>query len=89
MEHLDIIVSGKVQGVWFRQSSLDKAFEFGINGYTMNLPNGDVYIEVEGDTNILDEFVEWCRVGPEHAKVDDVILTKSKHKGFKSFQIVR
>ena len=89
MGHLDIVVSGKVQRVWFRQSTLDKAIELGVYGYTMNLPSGDVYIEAEAEQSVLDIFVDWCRVGPEQSKVEDVILTKSKHKGFKSFQIVK
>jgi len=89
MNHFDITVSGKVQRVWFRQSTLDKAIELGINGYTMNLPNGDVYIEAEAETNVLNEFVEWCKIGPEHAMVDDLKLVQSDVKGFKSFQIVK
>lgn len=89
MEHFDIVVSGKVQGVWFRQSTLNKAMELGINGYTMNLEEGNVYIEAEGDLNKLDLFIDWCRLGPQNAIVTDVIFTKSKHKGFKSFQIVK
>ena len=89
MEHLDITVGGKVQGVWFRQSTLDKAIELGVNGYTMNLPNGNVYIEVEAETKVLNDFVEWCRVGPEYAEVEDVVLNESKLKGFKTFQIVK
>lgn len=89
MEHLDIVVNGKVQGVWFRQSTLDKAVELGINGYTMNLPNGDVYIEAEASEESLNKFIDWCRIGPENALVTNVVLTKSKHKGFKSFQIIR
>ena len=89
MDHLDIAVTGKVQGVWFRQSTLDKAIELDVSGYTMNLPNGDVYIEAEADANVLNDFVEWCRVGPEYASVEDIVLNKSKLKGFKSFQIVK
>jgi len=89
MEHFDIVVSGKVQRVWFRQSTLDKALELGVNGYVMNLPDGDVYIEAEAESNLLDEFVEWCRVGPEFANVESIKITKSKIKGFNRFQIVR
>ena len=89
MEHLDIVVSGKVQRVWFRQSTLDKALELGVNGYTMNLPNGNVYIEAEAETKVLNDFVEWCRVGPEYAEVEDFVLNESKLKGFKTFQIVK
>ena len=89
MEHLVIVVSGKVQRVWFRQSTLDKANELGIRGYTMNLPNGNVYIEAEAETKVLNDFVEWCRVGPEYAEVEDVVLNESKLKGFKTFQIVK
>ncbi len=41
------MISGKIHIIWFRQSTLDKAIEFGIKRYIMNLPNGNVYIETE------------------------------------------
>jgi acylphosphatase len=89
MEHLEITVVGKVQRVWFRQSTLEKALELGVNGYTMNLPNGNVYIEAEADNDTLNQFVEWCKVGSEMSIVENVNVGKGKIKGFKSFQIVK
>jgi len=89
MEHFDLTIKGKVQRVWFRQSALEKALELGVNGYTMNLPNGDVYIEAEAEEDILLKYVEWCNVGPEFSMVESVVVTKSKYKGFKQFQIVK
>ncbi|MEN8136979.1 MAG: acylphosphatase [Bacteroidota bacterium] len=89
MEHINITVKGKVQGVWFRQSTMEKAIELGINGYTMNLTNGDVFIEAESDEKTLNLFIEWCKIGPEMANVENVNLAKSDYKGFRSFQIVK
>ena len=89
MEHLDILVKGKVQRVWYRQSTLEKALELGVFGCVKNLPDGNVFIEVEGESEILKEFVDWCRVGPVNAKVEKVISEKKRLKGFKIFQIVK
>ena len=88
MEHINITVKGKVQGVWYRQSTLDKAVELGVTGYTKNLINGDVFIEAEANFEILELLLNWCKVGPKNAIVDNVEFTKSKYKGFKIFEIV-
>ncbi len=88
MKHIDISVVGKVQGVFFRSSAEKKAKELGITGYAKNMEDGTVYIEAEGEEDKLKIFLEWCKSGPEHAKVEDVTAQDSHSiKGFKEFNI--
>lgn len=67
-----IIVTGKVQGVYYRQSARDKALRLGITGFVMNRADGSVEIEAQGDEALLRQLEEWCRRGPVLAKVEAV-----------------
>lgn len=87
MKHLKIHVSGKVQGVWFRQNTLEKAKELGLVGIVENLQDGTIRIEAEGGEENLQKLLDWCREGPQHAKVEDVIYSESKLKNYKDFSI--
>ncbi len=87
--HLNIRVSGKVQGVFYRASAKSKADELELKGFVRNESNGDVYIEAEGSETQLDEFIVWCRKGPTHAQVTDVKITSSEVKNFNRFEINR
>jgi len=89
MKCVQIQVSGKVQGVWFRASTQRKANELNIKGIVKNLSNGDVYIEAEGEENTLEDFIKWCYEGSEHSRVDNVIILKIENKSFDDFKIVR
>ncbi len=89
IKHYNITVSGKVQGVWYRKSTLDKAQELGINGFVKNLPDGSVYIEAEGDKNQLQSLLDWCRTGPEFAKVDHISFKEASIQYFTLFEIIR
>ena len=89
MKCVQIQVRGKVQGVWFRASTQRKANELNIKGIVKNLPNGDVYIEAEGEENDLDNFTKWCHQGSDHSRVDNVMISEMKIKSFKKFKIVR
>jgi acylphosphatase len=86
-KHYTIIVKGKVQGVYYRASTQEKATELGLNGFVSNLPDGNVYIEAEGEAAILDRFLEWCKVGPARAKVETVEVKEETVEGFKKFEI--
>jgi len=66
-------VSGKVQGVWFRASTQDKAKELGLTGWARNLPDGRVEVIACGERNNINELQEWLKEGPELAKVTDVV----------------
>jgi acylphosphatase len=87
MSRIKIIISGKVHGVFFRDSTKKKADCLGIKGYVKNLNNGDVLVVAEGKN--LDEFVQFCKKGPEAAKVNKIKVTphKEEEEFFGSFEI--
>jgi acylphosphatase len=88
-KHLNILVKGKVQGVWYRKSTKDKADELGLFGLVKNMPDGSVYIEAEGNDAPLKSLVEWCNSGPELSRVDNVSVEETTLKHFSSFDILR
>jgi acylphosphatase len=81
-----ILISGHVQGVGFRSNAKRVADHFGLSGWVRNLPDGSVEILAEGPEGHVEEFIEWCHIGPYGAIVDDVIveraLAKGEHIGF-------
>lgn len=87
IEHRVIRVSGRVQGVFFRQSAKQKAHELGIVGFTRNEPDGTVIIEAEGESVALDALVAWCHEGPVYAKVERVTVENGTPKHFWEFTI--
>lgn len=85
-----IKVSGKVQGVWFRASTQQKARELDLDGWVRNEPDGSVLILVQGPENQLKTFEEWCHEGPVHARVDEVMSEELQdEKNWSGFEIVR
>jgi acylphosphatase len=89
MKHVSIHVSGKVQGVFFRASTKEKAEEFRIKGTVRNNPDGSVSIEAEGDEENLHQFIAWCKIGPRFAHVDRCELNEKPLQNFKGFSIER
>lgn len=89
MKHLNLTIRGKVQGVFFRVSTQEKADELGISGFVRNEPDGSVYIEAEGNEEMLQLFTAWCQQGPRFARVDEVIVVESDVSGFKGFVVNR
>jgi acylphosphatase len=66
------LVRGKVQGVFFRASTRDRALQLGLRGYARNLSDGRVEVLAEGDARALDALERWLHVGPPRAKVEAV-----------------
>ena len=89
MKHLSIRVSGKFQGVFFRASTKDMADELQIKGNVRNNPDGSVSIEAEGEEENLNRFVDWCKHGPRHARVDECKVKENVLQKFESFAIER
>ena len=87
MKHLDIRVTGVVQGVFFRVSTQRAATERGVSGTVRNEPDGSVFIEAEGDESALDDFVEWCKRGPANAVVRQVRAMEGGVQGYRTFEI--
>ncbi|MBL4795511.1 MAG: acylphosphatase [Pseudomonadales bacterium] len=65
-------VSGKVQGVWFRASTQEKAQHLGLTGYAHNLNNGDVEVKATGSEEGLESLVAYLNQGPRNAEVNSV-----------------
>src|SRR2546430_17233830 len=68
----DVVVSGRVQGVFFRASAQQEALALGLTGEISNLPDGAVEAVVEGERRAVDAFVAWCKRGPSAARVERV-----------------
>ena len=73
-------IKGRVQGVFFRDSTRRVAESLGITGHAINLPDGDVEVLACGDAASLDQLGDWLREGPPHARVDDVIARDVEHR---------
>lgn len=87
MKCVHIIVSGRVQGVFFRDNTRRKAGELGLVGYAKNLADGNVEVAVEGDEEKIKELIEFIKNGPGVAKVTDVKIRHKELENFKSFEI--
>jgi len=81
-------VSGRVQGVWFRQSTKQTAESHGVNGWVRNNPDGSVEAIFEGENNAVQAVIAWCKEGPQLARVDDVQVDWRDATGdFKDFRV--
>ena len=69
---LHVFIEGMVQGVGFRYATQREAQLRGLNGWVRNLPDGRVEAEFEGERELLDAMLEWCRSGPRFARVTRV-----------------
>jgi len=69
MRRIHLVISGRVQGVYFRQSTRIKAQELGVSGWVRNRSNGTVEMVAEGPVESLELLVNWCGVGPDMAQV--------------------
>ena len=82
-------ITGTVQGVFFRQSTVEKARELDIAGWVRNCEDGSVELEAEGDENLLKVFVQWCHRGPRNAVVKEVEVKNVDVKNYPAFEIKR
>lgn len=89
MQTILLIVTGKVQGVWFRQSTKEKAHELDITGEVSNQPDGSVKILATGTNEQLKQFSEWCKQGPPKASVSHLDIKAIPFQTFRSFTIER
>jgi acylphosphatase len=83
-----IFVSGKVQGVFFRQNTLEKAKTLGLKGWVRNTQDGSVEAVFEGEKEKVEKILEWMKIGPPLAKVENVEIKFEDFKGeFDDFEI--
>lgn len=84
-----VTISGRVQGVWFRDSTRRKADSLGINGWVKNSDNGDVEALFQGKPEKINEILDWCKKGPPLSRVDNVKVSEpSIDESFNDFQIL-
>jgi acylphosphatase len=81
-----VFVSGRVQGVFFRQNIKRQARSLGVKGWVQNLPDGRVEAVFEGEEDAVKALVEYCRHGPSYARVENVEVNYESYSGeFTSF----
>ena len=73
-----VVISGRVQGVWFRASTKEKAEQLGLTGWVMNTNDGKVEAVFQGEEKILQEMLSWCHQGPPNSKVENVEIIKQQ-----------
>ncbi|MEM4258029.1 MAG: acylphosphatase [Candidatus Thermoplasmatota archaeon] len=90
MAQAHVMISGKVQGVWFRASTKQKADQLGVTGWVRNTEDGCVEAVFSGDKTKVEEMIAWCYQGPPDAQVTRVDVTHTSSKEvFTEFTIKR
>lgn len=84
-----VFVSGRVQGVGYRYSTVDEASRLGISGWVRNLPDGRVEAVFEGSEAAVEAMIGWCHKGPPAAVVRDVAVKYETPEGLQGFQARR
>lgn len=82
-------MSGRVQGVFFRVSTRNRALELGLTGTVQNQKDGSVRIVTTGQEDAIEQLTLWCHRGPELARVDHVVVNSIGLTPFDSFTILR
>lgn len=84
-----LIIKGRVQGVWFRESTRREAEKLGAEGWVKNRPDNTVEAVIEGEKLVVNKLVAWCHQGPPAANVTGVDKAEETWQGeFSSFDIV-
>lgn len=83
-----VLVSGKVQGVFFRVSTQQKAIEYGLSGYAKNLPDGNVEVFLSGKEENVEKMLLWLKHGPEEANVTDIKQKKVDWQQHSFFSVI-
>jgi acylphosphatase len=82
-----VLISGRVQGVSFRDTCRRMAERHGVSGWVRNLPDGNVEAVFEGSPADVHRLVEWSRHGPRFAAVEDIRVQPEPHEGISGFHI--
>ncbi len=80
-------VTGRVQGVWFRESCREVADRLGVSGSVRNRADGTVEVVVEGGAHEVEALVAWCRSGPPAAEVTGVEVADERPEGLRGFRV--
>jgi acylphosphatase len=84
---VEVVVTGRVQGVFFRARTAAEADRRGVVGWVRNRPDGAVTAHFEGSPDAVDALVSWCRTGPPRASVEGVRVRVVDPAGPVDFQV--
>ena len=84
-----VFISGQVQGVGYRLSTVSEARRWGVNGWVRNLSDGRVEAVFEGNKSGVEEMINWCHKGPSAAVVKDVAVEYEEPEGLRGFETRR
>jgi acylphosphatase len=87
VKRVRVVVTGRVQGVFFRATCATLARRRGLAGFVRNLPDGSVEAVFEGVDDDVEAMVAWCGVGPDHARVERVETTAEEVRGDHDFGV--
>lgn len=88
MKRVRVLISGKVQGVYFRAYTKDEADRLGLKGWVRNLPDGRVEALFEGEESLVEKMIKWCHKGSPYSVVTNVEVIEEPYRGeFQDFQI--
>ena len=88
-QRVHIFISGKVQGVFFRQALKVIAKKNNVVGWVRNLPDKRVEAILEGDSKSVNLVVEWAKIGPANSHVDDIQISNEEFKNeFSTFEVL-
>jgi len=89
VKRVHVVVAGRVQGVFYRATCVERARALGVAGWVRNTPDGCVEAEFEGEDEAVDSVVDWCRVGPPYAIVESIELDDRAPLGEREFRVAR
>jgi acylphosphatase len=87
VKRVRVLVSGRVQGVFYRATCARLAREAQVGGFVRNLPDGRVEAAFEGPDPVVDRLVDWCRLGPDLARVDEIDVVVETPLGDPTFHV--
>jgi acylphosphatase len=89
MPTIHLLITGKVQGVFYRATAKKISHKLNITGWIKNTKDSNVEAIATGNQDQLQEFIKWCEQGPESAKVINVVVTQEEDMHFNDFEIVK
>ncbi|GAB1538839.1 acylphosphatase [Scytonema sp. NUACC21] len=84
-----VFISGRVQGVGYRYTTVETASQLGLTGWVRNLSDGRVEAVFEGSQEIINQMIRWCHEGPPAAMVKDVDVKYEEPEGLRGFEVRR
>ena len=86
-ERAHVLVSGRVQGVSFRDATRSQAEQLGLSGWVRNTQDGQVEAVFEGVPETVQQMIEWCKSGPSSADVEDVSVENEQPENLSGFEV--